>query len=62
LPFTLLADPSQETIKAYDAKGLLFNKRITYIVNPKGIIAKAYPDVDPASHAKQILEDVLVLQ
>lgn len=58
LPFLLLADETKETIKAYEADGLLFTKRVSYLIDPQGMIAKVYPDVDPASHAAQILEDV----
>lgn len=58
LPFLLLADETKETIKAYEADGLLFTKRVSYLIDPQGMIAKVYPDVDPASHAGQILEDV----
>ena len=58
LPFTLLADESKETIKAYGADGMLFTKRISYLIDPQGMVVKAYPDVDPASHASQILADV----
>lgn len=58
LPFLLLADETKETIKAYGADGLLFTKRVSYLIDPQGTIANVYPDVDPASHAGQILADV----
>lgn len=58
LPFLLLSDSKKETIKAYQADGLLFTKRISYLIDPQGMIVKMYPDVDPASHAEQILKDV----
>lgn len=57
LPFILLADTNKEIIKAYGAKGA-FTKRITYIINPKGVIVKAYPKVTPSNHALQILSDL----
>lgn len=60
LPFTLLSDPSFEAIKAYgvhnEENGLA--KRATYIIDEEGKIAKAYPDVDPATHAPMILKDL----
>lgn len=62
LPFTLLSDPDQSTIQAYGASGTLFNKRITYIIDPEGIIAKVYPNVDPASHAMELLNDLKTLK
>lgn len=58
LPFTLLSDQNEEVIKIYGAYAMPFNKRITYIVDPSGVIAKAYDNVDPASHASQLLEDI----
>lgn len=57
LPFTLLSDPNKEIIKTYDADGV-FTKRITYIINPKGIIIKIYPDVNPSTHVQEILNDL----
>ncbi len=41
LPFPLLADPDKEIIKAYDALGslgLLPTKRVTYLIDKKGIV------------------------
>ena len=66
LPFTLLSDESTEMIQKYEAwkeKSMYGKKywgidRITYIVNPKGKIAKVYPKVVPADHALQILSDL----
>lgn len=67
LPFTLLSDPSVETIKAYDAWGPAFMGRIgvqrkTFIINPAGEIVKTYPKVTPSQHAAQILQDLSELQ
>ena len=66
LPFTLLADESKDTIKAYDAWGpkkfmgkeFLGVKRISYLIDPEGTIAKAYSKVKPAEHAEEVLEDL----
>lgn len=65
LNFTLLADPSLATIKAYKAWGIKKfmgrefegTLRNTYLVNPKGEIVKTYEKVQPAEHAAQILTD-----
>jgi thioredoxin-dependent peroxiredoxin len=57
LPFLLLADIDREVIKKYEAGGL-FIKRITYIVDPKGFIVKAYPKVTPANHADELVKDL----
>jgi thioredoxin-dependent peroxiredoxin len=58
LPFTLLSDPKKEVITAYGAKGGFMTRRCSYLVDPKGVIVKTYPSVDPAGHAMQILQDV----
>lgn len=57
LPFTLLADTDKSIITAYEAKGI-FTKRITYIIDPNGIIAKTYPNVNPSQHADEIIRDL----
>jgi peroxiredoxin Q/BCP len=62
LPFTLLSDPTQETIKAYGADGIGFNKRISYLIGPDGMIVKAYAQVDPAHHGEDILKDIYALK
>lgn len=59
LPFTLLSDSSKETAAAYDAKGLLFTSRISYLIDGDGLILNAFPDVDPATHAEEVLSHVL---
>lgn len=56
LPFILLSDPDKKVIKDYGAYSYLFTKRISFLID-KGIITKTYPEVDPASHAIQILKD-----
>lgn len=65
LPFTLLSDPTHETIKAYgaykeeDTTGVgIHTNRITYIIDEEGNILKTYPEVDPATHAHTILADL----
>lgn len=70
LPFRLLSDPSGSMIEAYGAwkEKSMFGKtamgtlRITYLINPAGLVEKVYPDVDPASHALEILKDIKLLQ
>ena len=70
LPFPLLADEDKIILNSYEAIGekTLYGKlhlgtvRITYLINPEGIIAKAYPNVKPETHAGQILEDVKELK
>lgn len=64
LNFTLLSDPTMEVIKKYGAYGKkkLYGKvyegilRQTFIINPKGRIAKVFRKVKPLEHAKEVLE------
>lgn len=64
LPFTLLADTKCEMIASYSADGVIGDdglpriKRISYLINPEGVITKTYPDVDPSTHAMSILKDM----
>lgn len=59
LPMTLLADPQKQTIRAYGTKGLLgMSKRMSFLVNPQGKIAKIYLYVKPSEHAKDVLNDL----
>lgn len=62
LPFTLLSDPTKEVITAYGANGFPFNKRISYLIGPDGMIVKVYPQVDPAHHGVEILKDIYALK
>lgn len=61
LPFTLLSDTEEVVAKLYGADGLLGTKRISYLVDPQGIIKKAYPKVSPATHAEEVLADLKLL-
>ncbi|MEI6478074.1 MAG: thioredoxin-dependent thiol peroxidase [bacterium] len=66
LTFTLLSDPTKETIRAYGSWGekSMYGKlfegiiRKTYLISPEGEIAKEYPKVTPDKHAEQILKDL----
>ncbi len=65
LPFTLLSDTTGEMITSYEAMGekSMFGKkyvgilRVSYLIDPEGIIRKVYPKVKPAEHAQEVLED-----
>lgn len=56
LPFVLLSDPKSEIFDAYGAKGMLFNSRITYIIDEAGTILKIFHHVSPATHAREIAD------
>ncbi len=70
LPFTLLADEEKSVIRAFGAwgrkkfmgrefDGIL---RQSFLVDPKGKIAKVYAKVKPEGHAEEVLADVAALQ
>jgi len=63
LPFTLLADPDHAVAEAYGAwgekksygrtyEGIL---RTTYVIGPDGIVTDVFEDVQPATHADDVL-------
>ena len=70
LPFTLLSDPEMEMMDNYGAfvekqmygKTVRGTNRISYLISPEGKIAKAYPEVDPANHALELLADIKILK
>lgn len=65
LPFPLLADTEQETLKAYGVWGkkkfmgreFTGVHRTTFMIDEKGKIEKIYRKVKTRSHSDQILED-----
>jgi thioredoxin-dependent peroxiredoxin len=57
LPFILLCDSEKEVSEIYEAKSIFGIKRISYLIDNNGFILKKYPNVDPATHAQQILDD-----
>lgn len=67
LPFTLLSDPEREAIRAYNAWGKkMFGHegilRKTFVIDPDGIVQKAYGRVTPLGHGAQLLKDIKALQ
>ena len=70
LPFELLADTEKMVMTQYEAWGEKKNfgriyqgvKRMTYIIDPEGNVAKVFKTVKPATHAKQVLEALETLQ
>lgn len=66
LNFKLLADPEAKISTEYgsvmDYKGSKLAARNTFIINPKGEIAKVYTGVKPAGHSEQVLKDLAELK
>lgn len=58
LPFPLLVDGDERIIEAYGANGLFFTKRVTFLIDQEGKIAKIYNDVKPENHVEEVLRDV----
>ena len=66
LPFTLLADPELEVIKAYDVwkEKKLYGKvsmgvvRTTYLIDEEGTIIKAFDKVKAAENPAQMLKEL----
>ena len=61
LSVLLLSDPESRTIKEYNAYGNMGvfgygTLRKTYIIDPKGKIAKIYEKVNPDGHENEIIE------
>jgi peroxiredoxin Q/BCP len=66
LPFTLLADENRDVVVAYNVWGekkffgkvINGTKRISYLIDPQGNIAKIYEKVNPLEHAEEVLGDI----
>jgi peroxiredoxin Q/BCP len=63
LPFSLVSDQDREWSRSFGVDTVLgMTKRVSFLLDPNGKIAKVYPDVDPAHHATEVLADVEALQ
>lgn len=66
LPFTLLSDNEKKVVEDYGVwrlKKMMGREyfgilRMSFLVDPEGNIAKIYPKVKPAEHAKEVLNDL----
>ena len=58
LPFPLLADSDRVIITAYGADGVFFPKRVSFLIDPHGTIAKIYDTIDCDSHAEEVHRDI----
>ena len=66
LNFKLLADVDAKVSGAYgsvmDYNGKTYSARNTFIIDPKGKIAKVFVKVNPASHSEEVLAALAELQ
>lgn len=68
MPFDLLSDRDQTIGQAYDVLRPRddpfadYPKRISYLIDPSGLIAMAYEVADPAGHGAEVLADLTALQ
>lgn len=61
LPFRLMSDSKKElalAVGAADSPSRLWARRVSYLVGGDGKVLVAYRDVDPATHAQQVLTDL----
>lgn len=59
LNFPLVADPTKEICRAYNALGLLgVAKRVTYVIGPDGIIVDSFKSINPKPHVERALRVV----
>ncbi len=55
-PYEMIADENGDVIKAFGVSGLLgFAKRVTFIINPDGVIAYVIDKVKVSEHHQQII-------
>ena len=66
LNFTLLSDPDAKVTTAYGSvmeyKGSKLAERNTFLIDPKGAIAKVFTKVDPAVHSDEVLGAIAMLK
>ncbi len=66
LPFTLLADEHKEVVGKYGVfrekklygRTYMGTVRSSFLINPKGVVAKMYEKVKPEKHAAEVLADL----
>jgi peroxiredoxin Q/BCP len=70
LNFPLLVDPDKSMLEAYGAwveksmygKTYMGVQRITYLIDPEGKVARAWPKVKPEEHAEEVAAALAELQ
>ncbi|MBI2078396.1 MAG: peroxiredoxin [Euryarchaeota archaeon] len=63
LGFPLVADPDSKILEAYRALAWYgWARRVTYLIDPAGRIAKAYAHVNPLDHSRRVVADLRALK
>lgn len=64
LPFSLLADSAKKVVVQYGAtdKSPPWVSRISFLIDPLGIVKRIYFKVDPPKHAREAFEDTTSFQ
>jgi peroxiredoxin Q/BCP len=66
VPFALLADVDAATTRAYGVLtthvGMHFARRDTFVIDPTGLVAKHYENVDPKENVAQVIADLETLK
>jgi peroxiredoxin Q/BCP len=66
VPFPLLSDADRKVAEAYGVltrrMGVHYATRTTFLIDPKGNVAKVYRDVDPQKNSAQVLADLAALE
>ena len=64
LPFDILSDKNKEVAKAYGVLGIagLAARRVTFIIDKNGEIARIFPKVDVKQHSEEVLKALEELQ
>jgi thioredoxin-dependent peroxiredoxin len=60
LPFPLVVDTDGTITQAYDVDGGGYSKRVTFVIDGKGVITKVYDSINTATHADDVLADLAV--
>lgn len=69
LPFTLLADEEKQVVELYGVWGkkkfmgreYMGTNRVSFLIDPKGRLAKIYDPVRPSEHVAEVLADIRAL-
>ena len=65
ITFTLLADKDEVMANAYGVVKNIplmhYAKRQTFVINPEGVVAKFYEDVDANTHSREVIKDLTLL-